>query len=73
MPEADEGDMPPLKLSEICSRIGTDYDDARNALANGLLPKGIDAKPGRGRHRQFDPWQAFTLAIALKAKDAGLT
>jgi hypothetical protein len=73
MAAADERDMSPLKLSEICARIRTSYDDARNALANGLLPKGIEARPGKGRHRVFDGWQAFMLAIALKFKDLGLT
>jgi hypothetical protein len=69
----DADTSPGLKLHEICGRIGTNYDEARYALARGLLPSGIAAKPGRGRHRRFDPWQAFTLSILLKLKAAGVT
>lgn len=62
-----------IKLSELCQRIGTNYDEARYALAKGLLPPGTTAKPGRGNHRLFDADQAFTLAILLKVKAAGVS
>jgi hypothetical protein len=62
-----------VKLSELCRRIGTDYDEARYALARGLLPPGITARPGRGNHRLFDADQAFTLAVLLKLKAAGIS
>jgi len=68
------GDTAPgLKLHEICGRIGTNYDEARYALARGLLTSGIAAKRGHGRHPLFDPWQAFTLSIPLKLKAGEVT
>ena len=61
-----------MKLQELCDRIGVPYRDARYALDRGILPKGIEADPGRGRHRLFDASQAFHLAMVLKLKAAGV-
>lgn len=62
-----------FKLQEICSKLKVDYDGARYALAQGILPPGIDSDPGRGRHRAFSQEQAFFLAIALMLKEIGLS
>lgn len=64
--------LPELKLREFCDRIGCSYRDARYALDRGVVPRGIDAAPGRGNHRQFDPAQAFYLGIVIKLKAAGI-
>lgn len=61
-----------MKLREICDRLNIDYDLARNALAQGVIPRGIPAAPDKGRHRDFSPEQAFYLAIALKLKVGGV-
>ncbi len=61
------------KLQEICRCIGADYDNARYLLAKGLLPKGVEAQPGKGNHRVFDSSQSFQLAIILKLRAAGVT
>jgi hypothetical protein len=62
-----------LKLKEICERLGVDYDEARYTLAQGALPEGVTADPGKGNHRVFEPSQAFTLAIILKLKAVGIS
>lgn len=62
-----------FKLQDICRQLGVDYDGARYALAQRILPAGIDPEPGRGRHRVFTQVQAFYLATALKLKEAGLS
>ena len=61
-----------LKLRDFCDRIGVKYRDARYALAHGMVPNGIHAEPGRGKHRVFNYQQAFWLAILLKLKSAGI-
>src|SRR5580765_7297437 len=61
-----------MKLQDLCERLGVEYDEARYTLARGILPKGIEADPGRGNHRLFDSSQAFYLAIVLKLKAAGI-
>ena len=64
---------PPIKLQKLCELLDVDYDQSRYALAQGILPKGVDAGPGRGHHRTFDAGQAFFLAIALKLKGVGIS
>ena len=61
-----------IRLKDLCARLGVDYDESRYALTRGILPKGVEAEPGKGNHRWFDPSQAFYLAVALKLKAAGL-
>ena len=61
-----------IKLRDLCARLGVDYDEARYALARGIVPQGIDREPGRGNHRLFTPPQAYLLAIALKLKAGGV-
>ena len=63
---------PRIRLKVLCSRLGVDYNESRYALTRGILPRGIEPEPGRGKHRWFDASQAFYLAIALKLKAAGL-
>lgn len=64
--------LPELKLHEFCERVGCSYRDARYTLDRGVVPQGIDAAPGRGNHRQFDPAQAFYLGLVIKLKIAGI-
>ena len=65
-------DLHGMKLKVLCERLAVDYDEARYTLARGVLPKGIEDEPGRGNHRVFNYSQAFSLAVVLKLKAAGI-
>lgn len=41
-------------------------------LEQGFVPAGIDKTPQSGNHRQFEPGQAFWLAMVLKLKGVGI-
>ena len=73
MPTTRESFEKGLKLQEICRRLGTDYDQARNMLAKGVLPDGVAAEPGRGNHRVLESNQAFMIAIILKLRSVGVS
>ena len=74
MTATSKTDLPELqlKLRALCDRIGENYRDARYVLAHGMVPKGVKRDPGRGKHRVFNHWEAFWLAIVLKLKSAGV-
>ena len=62
-----------MKLKMICERIDVDYDQARYALARGVLSTVVKEEPGRGNHRVFNNWQAFQLAVVLKLTSSGIS
>jgi len=61
-----------MKVGEFSERIGVPYRQVRYVLEEGILPKGVDADPGRGEHRDLDFAQTFWLAIVLKLKENGV-
>jgi hypothetical protein len=61
-----------MKVGEMTTRLAVPYRQVRYVLEQGILPKGVNADPGRGDHRELDHAQAFWLAIVLKLKMSGL-
>lgn len=61
-----------IKLGDLCRALDVKARLARYALERGFVPDGIYESPGSGEHRDFEPHQAFWLAIVLKVKAAGL-
>src|SRR5476651_2791958 len=66
-------DTPGMKLKTLCERLSVDYDQARYALARGVLSKVVKEVPGRGNHRVFNCHQAFHLAVVLKLTSSGIS
>ena len=61
-----------IQLGEICRRLDVRERDARYVLEQGHVPQGVEQAPESGNYRQFDPKQAFWLAMVLKLKSVGV-
>ena len=61
-----------MQVGELCTRLKVPYRHARYVLEQGILPAGVEEKPGRGDHRQLAPAQAFWLGIVLMLKQSGV-
>lgn len=61
-----------MQVGELCQRLDVSYRHARYVLEEGILPHGVEGKPGRGEHRQLKPAQAFWLGIVLMLKQSGV-
>ena len=61
-----------MQVGELSTRLKVPYRHARYALEQGILPAGVEEKPGRGDHRQLAPAQAFWLGIVLMLKQSGV-
>ncbi|HEY2787272.1 MAG TPA: MerR family transcriptional regulator [Fimbriiglobus sp.] len=61
-----------MQVGRLADRLDVPYRDIRYLLEQGILPKGIAEKPGRGEHRDFTPAQAFWIGLVLKLKQCGI-
>ena len=61
-----------MQLGELCSRLNVPYRHLRYILEQGILPKGVDADPGQGEHRDIEPQQAFLIGIVIYLKQNGI-
>jgi hypothetical protein len=61
-----------MKVGELCERLHVPYRHARYVLEQGILPPGVEEKPGRGEHRDLTLAQAFWLGIVLMLKQNGI-
>jgi hypothetical protein len=62
-----------IQLGDICRHLEVGERDARYVLERGFIPPGVDEEPNSGTYRQFDPGQAYWLAIVLKLKQGGIS
>jgi hypothetical protein len=62
-----------MQVGELCERLGVPYREVRYVLERGILPRGVEEKPGRGLHRDLNAGQAFWLGLVLVLKQAGVT
>ncbi len=61
-----------IQQKEFCELFGVPRREVRYVLEQGFVPDGVRRKPSTGNRREFDPGQAFWLAIVLKLKEFGL-
>jgi len=63
---------PTIQLGQFCAALRVRPRDARYILEQGYVPLGVDVAPNSGTYRQFDPRQAFWLAMVAKLKESGV-
>jgi hypothetical protein len=61
-----------IQLKPFCEILSIPDREVRYILEEGYLPKGVAANPSTGNRREFNPGQAFWLAIVVKLKQTGL-
>jgi hypothetical protein len=61
-----------MQIGELSARLDVSYRHLRYILEQGILPKGVDADPGRGEHRDLKPEQAFWMGIVIFLKQNGI-
>lgn len=61
-----------MRVGELAQRLRVRSRDIRYILEEGVLPPGVEERPGRGEHRDLDPSQSFWLAIILMLKRNGV-
>ena len=61
-----------MQLGELCSHLKVPYRHLRYILEQGILPKGVEADPGRGEHRDLKPEQAYWIGIVIFLKQNGI-
>ncbi len=61
-----------IQLGDFCRRLKFTDREVRYVLERGLLPPGVSPSPSTGNPRQFNPAQAFWLALVIKLRRAGI-
>ena len=61
-----------IQLKEFCRLFRVEDRQVRYILEAGHVPDGVRRAPSTGNRREFDPGQAFWLAIVVKLKQVGL-